>query len=115
MSECILCEEAITNPVCMDCVEKEIETWLQEVQPGLVNELKTKTEEIRLGLGKTYCILCDSDMCICTYCYTAHIFSWLKKYPKLVKEFRMLFDFKEHIPLYECRVLSKHPELLTLI
>jgi len=102
-----MCNEVVTNPVCMNCVEKEVEAWLSEVRPALVEELKAKTEEIEISFGDTNCILCNDKMCICTYCYTNHIFNWLKKYPELIIEFRMIFDIKKNIKLYECRVSNK--------
>ncbi|NQU98393.1 hypothetical protein HQ533_02915 [Candidatus Woesearchaeota archaeon] len=94
MSECIVCNEAITNPVCMGCVEEEIKAWLCEVKPELVEELYTKTEEIDSGFGETSCILCHNWMSVCTYCYTIHIFDWLKiRAPELSKSFRTIFNF----------------------
>ncbi|MBU0471313.1 MAG: hypothetical protein KKF89_05880 [Nanoarchaeota archaeon] len=94
MNECVLCKEIITNPVCIECIEREIEAWLYEVKPELIEELKTKTTEISVDTGETNCILCHDSMSICTYCYTSHIFEWLKtRVPELIREFRKFFDF----------------------
>lgn len=95
MRECIVCNQVITNPVCVDCMEKEVEVWLFESKPDLINELKDKTFEINLNSGETDCVLCGNQMCICTYCYSEHLLSWLKKYPELASKFRKIFDFKK--------------------
>jgi len=100
MSECALCNEVITNPVCIDCVENEIAAWLYEVKPELVKELRRKSEEIDLDYGETHCILCKNYMSICTFCYTNHIFEWLKiRVPEFIREFRTFFDFNYFFPI----------------
>ena len=43
--ECVLCIEAVTNPVCASCLEAQMSVWLNEVNPDLVIELKEKTKE----------------------------------------------------------------------
>lgn len=93
MEECVLCNEVITNPVCMSCVETEMKVWLQERKPDLIEELKTKTFELALDLGETNCVLCKNNMSVCTFCYTQHIRSWLKEYPELLEEFKIFFSF----------------------
>jgi len=93
MSECILCDDVITNPVCMECLEKQTKSWLYEVRPKLVDEFKTVASEIPFATGNTICILCKHDMSVCPYCYTKHILTWLKAYPELVEEFKFFFNF----------------------
>lgn len=98
MSECIVCNQVVTNPVCVDCMEKEVEVWLFENRPDLISKLKDKTFEINFSSGETDCILCGNPMCICTYCYSEHLFSWLKKYPELALKFKKIFDFNYFFP-----------------
>ncbi|MBU1201001.1 MAG: hypothetical protein KJ583_07555 [Nanoarchaeota archaeon] len=93
MNECIVCREVITNPVCVECIEMEIQTWLYEVKPELVEELNRVTDEINFKFGDTSCILCKEDMSVCTYCYIHHILTWLEKHPYLIGEFKRLFNF----------------------
>jgi len=91
MEECVLCEEIITNPICIDCVENEMEMWLVERRPSLIGELQTKTNEINLSHRGTNCIICKNDMSICTICYRKHIFTWISRYPELLSEFKVFF------------------------
>ena len=94
---CIACQEAITNPVCQDCLEREIETWLKKREPKLIQKLKRQTAEFKLITdfsNDTPCIFCKNNMNACAFCYTSFIEEWLrKKYPRLVLEFKFFFDF----------------------
>ena len=93
MNECIVCREVITNPVCIECIEREIQMWLYEVRPELIEELNRKTDEINLKFGDTSCILCKDKMSVCVYCYINHIQTWLEDHPYLINEFKTLFNF----------------------
>ena len=80
MQECVLCKENITNPLCPNCISDQVITWLKEVKPEIVEELRQETKKLDLGLfNKNECIKCKGFMDICTYCYTEHVFEWLKK------------------------------------
>lgn len=94
MGECIDCNEFVTNPVCIDCVENEMEVWLLETRPNLVNGLHQKTDEINLNMGDSHCILCKETMSVCTFCYREHILQWVKNYPELVPQFKTYFNLK---------------------
>ena len=92
MHDCILCGEVITHPICVECKENEIRTWLGETEPDLIPEFERVTDEINLSLGTTDCIICKGDMSICTYCYISHVLTWLDNYPYLINRFRLFFD-----------------------
>lgn len=71
MSECVMCEEIVTNPLCLDCVNKGIEQWLSE------NDLPS----FELGLFGTEqqgCIRCNKSIDVCLYCHTKQVYEWLK-------------------------------------
>ena len=93
--KCILCREAITNPICASCLEAQISTWLNEINPDLVLELKEKTKDISFGFNSVdTCILCNKKMDVCAYCYTEYIFNWLVNTNKdLAKRFITYFNF----------------------
>lgn len=93
--KCVLCMEAVTNPVCSSCLETQMSVWLNEVNPELINGLREKTNEVSFGLNVVgACILCNKEMNVCTYCYTEHIFNWLIKTNKeLAKRFMVYFNF----------------------
>ena len=93
MHECVVCDEAVTNPVCPECVEEEIVTWLHEFKPELINELRDVTDEILSPGGSTLCILCKNPMAVCTFCYTQHIKDWLTAYPVARERFHLFFNY----------------------
>jgi len=92
MSKCVECQEVITQPVCSQCLSVEMEDWLQEAKPELLDELKLVADE-SFGMGDINCILCKERMNICTYCFTEHILEWLGKNPKLIPEFVTFFNY----------------------
>ncbi len=93
MSGCIVCGEEITNPVCMECTEREIKEWLFEVEPELAKKIEGTGHRTWDRLEETNCILCGKDMSICPYCQILHFSDILEDYPKLQQKFRETFSF----------------------
>ncbi len=90
---CKVCYEAVKHPICTECLEKEIESWMVETNPELVSELRMKTYEIKdfnftSGIN---CLLCKQDIDICSYCYSEHIINWLLHH-KACWSFAKLFN-----------------------
>ncbi len=94
---CIACQEAVTNPICQECLEKEIEFWLKRHKPRLISELRRKTREFIVMTdysSNINCIFCKKNFNACAYCYTEFIQEWLaKKTPSLIPNFRTFFNF----------------------
>lgn len=97
-NECIACKEAITNPICQDCLEEGILEWLDKKKPKLKNKLKEKTEEFRNMTdfsNNLLCIRCSENVNACAFCYTEFILEWLtESEPELVDEFLKYFSFR---------------------
>lgn len=71
MSECVLCTETATNPLCMGCVNEGIEQWLKEQNlPVLKQDF--------FGVEGDHCIRCTKAIDVCLYCHTKQVFDWLK-------------------------------------
>ena len=45
--KCLICDEAITNPVCPDCLERQVCCWADERKPSLVPVLKGVGESVK--------------------------------------------------------------------
>ncbi len=105
-AECSICEEAITQPICISCLEQEMEVWLRERRPELVDEMKAKADELWIPRGGAQCLKCKSDMDVCAYCFTKHMLEWLKKHPQLIPEFMMYFNFDLHYHGYAKELLE---------
>lgn len=92
------CGEAIINPICPFCLEKEIEVWLnKKSQKELIISIKNKTNNLFKAVkneNNLKCILCSKELDTCPYCYTEFIYELLKKIkPELVEEFITYFNY----------------------
>jgi hypothetical protein len=89
MSECVLCRETVTNPICMDCVNEGIEQWLKEKNlPAL--DLDS------FGVEGESCIRCKKSIDVCLYCHTKQVLDLLKIRKtdvSIIKEFVEFFHF----------------------
>ena len=84
MSECVVCKEAITNPICGFCVDAAVNEWL--LQEGF------EAIDLNIEFGEDSCILCKKDMAVCSYCHTKNVLDVLKeKIPQ--KKFEELLSF----------------------
>lgn len=90
--KCVICNEAINNPICMDCINKELKQWIDE------NKWLGK-KEIGLNLleqGNNHyiekCLLCKKPIIICAHCYYHEMSGTIKeKFPELEEEFKVFF------------------------
>lgn len=93
--ECLLCGDAITNPICFTCLEDEVEEWLSGRMPRLVPKLKKTGEAFRSYTHPgTSCILCGNNMNVCTHCYCYEVNKLFDNYPRLREEFIEFFNFE---------------------
>ncbi len=88
-ARCIQCDEPITNPICPDCLAKQMRAWLSEIAPSLSKEISG------FGMdGEIACIFCGNSMSICAHCFSKDIYEQLKeKDAKIAREFMSRFDF----------------------
>lgn len=97
MGACVVCKEQITNPLSPERLAEQMKTWLMESKPELINGLDKKTDELLpCSHEDDFCIVTGKRMSICPYCYTEHIFNWLRSIKleaKLMTEFLTYFHF----------------------
>lgn len=93
---CVICQEAITNPVCPDCLQREIEHWLVDVNPSLVSNLRDYT-----GIFDAYtqkgvdCVICGRDMRVCAHCFCKDIYQLFRdKLGQKADDFLFSFNFE---------------------
>lgn len=88
-NSCVVCDEAISNPICPDCLAKQMRNWLVEFDPLLASEVDGFSIE-----GDTTCLFCGQGMSICAHCYSMDVYEQLAvKNAKLAQEFVSHFDF----------------------
>ena len=94
MYECIGCHEAITNPICQDCLTRDIKSWLNKKHPAIVTLFnKFVSNSIRIKEGIT-CVSCGNKMTLCPYCFTEDVYYWVREVaPDLIESYLVHFNF----------------------
>ena len=93
---CPLCDEVITNPICLDCLEEQLKHWwlLVKDEPLELKELFTGYPEIG-----TRCIICGENISVCSHCYAKEAWDLIiKNYPELGEEFLIHFNYDLYVP-----------------
>lgn len=87
---CVICSEAITNPICPECLAERMQDWLRQTNPKLAKEVKGYHLD-----GDTRCIFCGKGMTICAHCFSMDIYDYLADNNlELATEFAARFDFE---------------------
>lgn len=96
--KCVVCDEAITNPICLECLEVEVRTWMRETGTMLVPKLGGFTDIFRgFTHAGTSCVICSNNMNICAHCYCKEIVNWLiNEDNSLAQEFVTVFNYELH-------------------
>jgi hypothetical protein len=98
---CGICSEAITNPICPNCLAAQIEAWStlypdleEKILPKIKETLKRVEDTPLLGIR---CIKCGEETTnICPYCFTESIFRELVRMRVnkiILAEFLTFFNF----------------------
>lgn len=97
MGACVECGQQVTNPICPERLAEQMTTWLLETRPELIGAFNDKTEEILPQTNmEDKCVITGKKMSLCPYCYTEHIFYWLRSInldKDLLKEYLTFFHY----------------------
>ena len=87
---CIECDEAITNPICSDCLATTMRVMIAEYD----QKLAQKVVGFSMEDGITTCIQCGQSMSLCAHCFSRDIYEYLQeRNPAIAEEFVNRFDF----------------------
>ena len=100
-AQCIECQEGITNPICPECLAKEMESWNSDMKSILIrpedSDLDMNTDNYTAdGVN---CVFCGRPMSICAHCYCRDVYKFLaEKKPEMSDatihhNSRMLIEF----------------------
>lgn len=95
--KCVICDEAITNPVCPNCLERQMMHWIGEIKPSLIPILRGIGNSVmEYTHENTSCVICGGNMNVCPHCYCNEIYSWLNDngYEDLAVGFLAHFNFE---------------------
>jgi len=86
---CAECHDVISNPVCPDCLTKQMKVVLDELNPKLSKEITSCQID-----GETRCLSCGEKMGLCAHCFSKDVyFQLLEKNEDIAEEFLSRFDF----------------------
>lgn len=105
---CQLCKEQISNPICIDCKAKNVESWLPDrLSPDFKKFhafISHHFDSFDLELGGVYCLNCgtDKETSICIHCYLSEVAGWIKERDtmlsrKFAKVFLVNFVYKKEV------------------
>ena len=97
---CVLCDEAITNPICLGCLEKEMVQWADSVNKDLARHMRMTTGVFRSYSHEgTKCVVCGGSINICSHCFCKDVYEWIKKeHPEDAESFLTSFNYEIESP-----------------
>lgn len=121
---CRMCFGRISNFLCTDCLNSDVERWLEIKNKNLTESFKNFSNHFTTHFSsdenKTYCVKCrsESDKGICLVCYANEISEWIGEQDRnLSEEFRkqtLNFEIKEQNKPYSGPV-NYYPKNITII
>jgi len=86
---CIECDEAISNPICTECLARRMREVVGESNLKLARSIKGIPTQ-----GGTSCIFCGKEVGVCAHCFSRDVYEFLQeKNQRLAKLFQSQFDF----------------------
>jgi len=101
-SVCVICSEAITNPLCPSCLSRHILVWAEDKDERIKRVCKDaikvlRQQSVRMTKNSsTTCISCHREHSVCPFCFTEAVVSYLResKLPdKDIEEFKEFFNY----------------------
>lgn len=104
---CMVCREIITNPICLECIAREIKAWLLDESEnvlingvnnmmGLDKRIEMSIETERENEKGVQCIICkEHHVNLCPHCFSKKVYEMLKENAskKLLKQFLVFFNY----------------------
>ena len=97
---CVLCDEAITNPICLDCLERGMEQWALGIKPSIIQILRINAKMLKAYTHKgTTCVVCRKNINVCAHCFCKEIYGWLQaEHPEIAESFLVCFNYEIRSP-----------------
>ena len=98
---CSECFESITNPICFDCLEKQVEALICAQPPSIKLAVRTELKRIKNAaedIGQTTrCIICGKSAEVCPFCFMESLRAKLAKYnlKTLSNEINLILNYRD--------------------
>lgn len=95
-TSCWVCGDVITNPVCTECMEREVEDWLVLKNPALIPSVRVLSKIAdKKEHSTTSCLFCGKMIDTCIYCFIQDVLELLQhSNPELVDGFLENFSYE---------------------
>lgn len=95
---CEECNEAITNPICPNCLERQAIAWLMERKKELlVHKVKDRLAVIKKhskeSNSNVNCVICKTKLSICPHCTATELWKVLQKEKRIANDFLVMFSY----------------------
>lgn len=99
--ECPQCMESISNPICHNCLGKQIISWLS-CYPGIKKEIESELKKYLKSVNNLVsesilCIVCkEKKAALCPYCFMEGVFNLMKMagvHKRILNDFVNIFNF----------------------
>lgn len=99
-SICMVCNEAIFNPICPSCLVREVRHW---IDGNISNNIASSVVRFAESLKEEFysegiqCVICrDNETPVCPYCFTEEIYTFIVESgggKKFIEEFMTHFNY----------------------
>ncbi len=98
---CHMCGEAITNPLCQDCLVQEMAEWMLDKDQDLAEELLDVSVLFKpLPYSEVNCAKCSHEIKLCPYCCRNEVLKLVNLPKDLKKEFKETFKIGIDVPVF---------------
>ncbi|MGM5485471.1 MAG: hypothetical protein ACQEP1_06395 [Nanobdellota archaeon] len=91
--ECLLCDEAITNPLCKHCLQEEVNSWLADFDESIAERAADTADVLPKTPSDIRCMKCGEEMSVCPHCYAKEVLRDIDN-KVIAEKFTRVFDFE---------------------
>ncbi|MBU0929628.1 MAG: hypothetical protein KJ623_00990 [Nanoarchaeota archaeon] len=79
MQTCLVCNDEITNPICINCLEQELIYWFVDYDPKLVSRIRVLKRAFDMYEDtEANCIKCGNNINVCSHCFLTEVMNLIK-------------------------------------
>jgi hypothetical protein len=94
-ARCPLCKDVIDNPICAECLEREIEEWLSTKDFKYTKLLRDSMPYMERDDSGLNCIKCGKRVDTCAFCFMKEVKEIIEEnMPELLSEFNEFFGLR---------------------
>lgn len=91
---CNVCGDAVTNPICKDCLSAQMKSWfkIKKFDQKIIDNASVIFDDLP---AISECVKCGNEMTVCRHCFTKEVYNiFSEKYSEYKEEFTRLFNYE---------------------